>query len=57
MSTVENQLWEEGRIKKVCEEGEEGSFYRRRWQPPLRGGNPLFMVVTPILILHDIHAN
>jgi hypothetical protein len=24
---------------------------------PLHGGNPLFMVVTPILILHDIHAN
>jgi hypothetical protein len=32
-------------------------LYERRWQPPLHGGNPLFMVVTSILILHDIHAN
>jgi hypothetical protein len=48
---VEQQLWEEGRDQEVWEEGEEGSFYRRR------GGSPLFMVVTPILILHDIHAN
>jgi hypothetical protein len=41
MSTVEQQLWQEGRDQEVCEEGEEDSFYRRG------GGSPLFMVVTP----------
>jgi hypothetical protein len=30
-----------GKHQVVCEEGEEGSFYRRG------GGSPLFMVVTP----------
>jgi hypothetical protein len=60
----------EGRVKSM-RRGRRGLLLQeRRWQPqggghrplgekspPLHGGNPLFMVVTPILILHDIHAN
>jgi hypothetical protein len=41
----------EGENQECVKREKRGSFYRRG------GGSPFFMVVTPILILHDIHAN
>jgi hypothetical protein len=62
-------MWERGG-SRMWEEGEKGSFIGgevaaprgapapRRYSPPLHGGNPPHQhEVTPILILHDIHAN